>query len=508
MEEQINHIEELEGLNTELEGFISDLKGREEGYSSRIADLEAALAETKAQAVSFASALQEARAALVGETSRSAALSSERDYLASKLESVSRLLDEEKGRSAEKDIFINSSRSAIRDREAESENIWKAMEEMKGELASERAAVRDREDRLQRAVKAREELERKLEQAARDAERSKDGFLLKIDLVKKELKEQTLRGEELGRGLAAAGARLDEALEDGERKEKLLAELRALAEKEALQKTASQKILDLSKEAEGLRGGRGKESAGYNRELAAALAERVRELETELSGRAADSLEKFRASQAALAEAQSALRRKEEENASLRAREGTSLKDLRDAEEKWKLSAVQLHDAVAKLRAAENENEINAGRITTIEAERDKFRAAALKAETAASLLADRQSLSRDGEDPGLMAALKEQASSYSELLSKYDGLLLANEALSREAESARAEAAALRARPGEAGAGRGQEKAGGAGIRTPCSGKRSSSWRRLAPHWRPWRGSATCCAAAVPPWARSMPAR
>jgi signal transduction histidine kinase len=459
MEEQVDHLEELEGLNSELDGFISDLKGREEGYSARIAELESGLAEAKAQAdmsaarlakqeAILSAALHEARSMLVKETSKAAALSSERNDLASKLETVSRLLDEERGRSAEKDIFISSSRSAIKDKEAESEKIWKAMEELKTELAAERAAVKDRELKLQKSSKAAEALEQRLEAAARDAERSEQGFQLKIDLVKKELREQTLRGEELARSLAAAGARLDEALDEAEHREKLLAEARAaLAEKEALLKAANQKIRALTKEAEDLRGGRGRENTERSREITAALTERVSELETALSENAAESLEKFRASQSALSDSQSALRKKEEENASLRAREGSLLKDIQDAEEKWKLSAVQLHNAVSKLRAAENDNEIMAGRVKTLESERDKFRAAAIKAEATAAALAAEESKARDGEAAGMLAALEEQSAKYAELLKKYDDAVLANEAAARESSAVRAESEALRAR-------------------------------------------------------------
>jgi signal transduction histidine kinase len=447
MEEQVSHLEELEGLNSELEGFITDLKGREEGYSSRITDLEERLAELKGQAEASAAALHETRNALVREISKAAALASERDELASKLEAVSRLLDEEKGRSAEKDVFISSSRSAVRDKEAEAERIWKSMEELKTELASERAAVRDRDAQLQKAAKVREALEQKLQQAARDAERSEQGFLQKINLVKKELKDQALRGEELQRGLAAAGTRLDEALEEAAHKEKLLAGARAaLAEKEAQLKAAGQQIRALAKEAGELRGGRGRDDADRARALAASLADRVKELEADLAESGADSLEKFRASQSALADTQSALRRKEEENASLRAKESSMLKDLQDAEEKWKLSEVQLHNAVSRLRAAENDNEISEGRIKTLEAERDKFRAAAVKAEALFSRLAAQEALARDGEAAGLMAALGEQSAKYAELLRKYDDLVLAGEAAAREAAELRELAARLEA--------------------------------------------------------------
>ena len=459
MEDQVSHLDELEGLNSELDGLLSDLKGREESSVSRISELEvkleaaksradAAAAALSSQEAALSGALNEAKAALRNEISRSTALASEREDLASRFESVSRLLEEEKARSSEKELFIKSSRSAIRDSKAESEKIWHAMEELKGELTLERAAVKDREAQLQRFAKVQEVLEGKLAQAARESARVEEGFNLKVDLVKKELNEQIKRSGELERSLAAAGRRLDEALEEMSHKEELLSSARSeLAEKEAILKSANLKIRELSKEAEGLRGGSRRENAALSRELAASMAARIAELEDALADNSAEHLERFRKSQAALTDTQAALRKKEEENAALRAREESLLRQVEDAEEKWKLSAVQLHNSVSKLRAAENENEITAGRIKTLEAERDKFRAAALKAEATASSLASQESEARDGEAAGLMAALEEQAARYTELLRKYDDLVLANESAVREKAGARSEAEALRAR-------------------------------------------------------------
>ncbi|OGR45572.1 MAG: hypothetical protein A2X35_04280 [Elusimicrobia bacterium GWA2_61_42] len=471
MEDQVSHLDELEGLNSELDGLLSDLKGREESSVSRISELEvkleaaksradAAAAALSSQEAALSGALNEAKAALRNEISRSTALASEREDLASRFESVSRLLEEEKARSSEKELFIKSSRSAIRDSKAESEKIWHAMEELKGELTLERAAVKDREAQLQRFAKVQEVLEGKLAQAARESARVEEGFNLKVDLVKKELNEQIKRSGELERSLAAAGRRLDEALEEMSHKEELLSSARSeLAEKEAILKSANLKIRELSKEAEGLRGGSRRENAALSRELAASMAARIAELEDALADNSAEHLERFRKSQAALTDTQAALRKKEEENASLRAKEGSALKDVQDAEEKWKLAAVQLHNAVSKLRAAENENEISAGRVKTLEAERDKFRAAALKAEATASSLASQESRARDGEAAGLMAALEEQAAKYTELLRKYDDVVLAGEAAAMEKAGLKAEADALRARltavdAGTAGAG------------------------------------------------------
>ena len=459
MEEQVGGIDDLKGFNSELEGFLSELHEKEESYSSRLVELEAELDNARFAADSSAArlteqeallsaSLQETRSALSEENIKVAALASERDDLVGRLESVSRLLDDEKARSAEKDLFINSSRSAVKDKEAEGEKVWRAMEELKAELVSERSSVKQKDAQLQTILKGRESLEHKLEQAARDSARSEEGFSLKLDLLKNDLKEQAKRTGELERKLTAAGSRLDDVLEDAVHKGKLLEESRAaLAEKEALLKAANLRARELSEEAEALRGGRGRENSERAREMAAALSARIEELELELAERSSEGLEKIRLSQAALSSALSENRKKDEELASLRGRENSFLKDIEDAEEKWKLSTAQLHNAVSKLRAAENENEISSGRIKNLETERDKFRAAAMKAEAAASEMASREALARDGEAAGLLAAMDEQAVKHSELLRKYDDLILSGEAVAREKAAARTEAESLRAR-------------------------------------------------------------
>jgi len=459
MEEQVSHLRELEGLNSELDGFLAELKGREENYSVRVGDLqaqldaaraqaEAASARLEAQEATLSAALQKAKRDLIAEISKAADLTGERDSLAAKLETVSRLLDEEKVRSSEKDLFIKSSRSAIKDKEAETDKIWRAMEELKAELAAERAAVAEREAQIQRHIKAQEALEQKLAQAGREAARLEEGFNLKIDLVKKELKDQAARTADVERALSAAGARLDEALDETAHKERLLAEARAaLAEKEAALKAAGAKVRELVSEAEGLRAGRSRGTEELDREIAASLSAKVQELEDALARNSSESLDRFRKSQEALNDARAALRKKEEENAALRGREDSLRKDVEEAEEKWKLASVQLHNAVSKLRAVENAGEISEGRIKTLEAECERLRAAAMKAEALASSLASRESEVRDGEAASLMTALEEQAAKYTELLKKYDSLALAREAAATEKNAALAEAEALRAR-------------------------------------------------------------
>ncbi|MDP2866079.1 MAG: hypothetical protein Q8O90_07545, partial [Elusimicrobiota bacterium] len=246
--------------------------------------------------------------------------------------------------------------------------------------------------------------------------------------------------------LAAAGARLEDALDEVGKKEKLLAEANAvLAEKDAQLKDANLQLKALTKEFSEVKSGSGHENIQRARELAASMAARVEELENAMSEAAARSLEKFRASQAELSGAKTALRVREEENAGLKARETSLLGELSDAEEKWKLASAQLHNAVSRLRNAENENEIALGRLKSVEEERNKFRAAAIKAETASAAMAAQESRARDGEASGLIAALEEQAATYTALLRKYDDVVLLNETLAREKAGDKAEAASLR---------------------------------------------------------------
>jgi len=457
MEDQVNHINDLEGLNSEMEGFLSALHGREEALADRINDLEKELSGARASSeaamgrfaqkeASLSATLTELRALLSQENLKTMTAVSERDDLARRLETAGHLLDDEKSRSAEKELYISSSRSVLKDKEAESEKIWRTMEELKAELVIERAAVKDREAQIQKYIKLREGLESRLEQAAQENARSEEGFALKVELLKNELHEQSRRAEDLEHKLVSAAARLDEALAETAHKEKLFSEARAsLVEKESVLKDANQRIRDLARELEAVKGGGGRESVEQAREIAESLSARVEELEAQLAESAARSLEKFRVSQAALSDAQSALRAKEEENSSLRARENTLLRELSDAEEKWKLASAQLHNAFSKVRSAENENEINSGRLKTLEEERNKFRAAAIKAEAASSAMASQESLARDSEAAGLMAALAEQAAKHTGLLRKYDDLILANEGLTAEKNAALVEVEALR---------------------------------------------------------------
>ncbi|HCC48440.1 MAG TPA: hypothetical protein DEQ38_10055 [Elusimicrobia bacterium] len=440
-------------LASERDGLLRQLSDSAELYeeekaASARADeaLKEARAAAKDKAAELGAVIEQLKISIADSEAKAAALASERDGLLRKLEAEARLLDGEKARSAEKEQLINRARADLKGKDEEIDKILRGVEELKADLTIERANVKDRELQLQKAAKIREALEKKLELASQENTRSEEGYLLKVDLVKKELREQGRRAEELERKLAAAGARLEDALGETVKKEKMISELSAaLAEKEAQLKDANQKLKEITKEFTEIKGGAGHENAARAREVAAAMAARVEELENSLAQASAHHMEKFRSLQIELSSVKADLRSKEEENAFLRAREDTISKELGDAEEKWKFATAQLNNSASKLRNAENENEIILGRLKSVEEERDKFRAAAIKAETASAAMAARESKARDGEAAGLMAALEEQAAKYTELLRKYDEVALLNETFAREKAGLKAEAESLR---------------------------------------------------------------
>lgn len=409
MEEQIGaHISDLENLNSELDGFLSDLHGRERSLSARIGELEAQVFAAK-------------------------------DYAATEML-----------RFAQKESSITSAMEAaqasLKASEEESGRRLKTIEGLNADLLIARGALKETEGKLLKAERLREDLEKKFDQALRENSRSEDGFLLKLELVKKEMREQAKRADDLERKLAAAGARLEGALEDAAHAEKSLAGANAdLAAAEARLKEAEQKVAELSREVAEFRSGSLQENAARARETAVALAARVEELENSLSENASRHMDKFRAVQAELSSVKAELRAKSEENAALLAREHSAAKELGEAEEKWKFATAQLHNAASRLRNSENELEITQGRMKSLEEERDKFRAASIKAEAAASALAAQEAQARDGEAAGLMAALEQQSAKFTELLRKYDDQVLLNEALAREKAAAKTDADSLR---------------------------------------------------------------
>ncbi len=177
MEEQASRINGLESLNSELDGFLSERHAREEALCARVKALEA-------EALSF---------------------------------------EREKVKFTENERRMREELSGFKNKDGEIDRLRREAGELKAGLALERGNANDSEARLREISKQKEGFERSLEQAAQENSRSEEGYLLKIELIKKELSEHSRHTKELELKLAAAESRLDHDLEEAGRKEKMLA---------------------------------------------------------------------------------------------------------------------------------------------------------------------------------------------------------------------------------------------------------------------------------------------
>ncbi|PIU20721.1 MAG: hypothetical protein COT18_00760, partial [Elusimicrobia bacterium CG08_land_8_20_14_0_20_59_10] len=146
MEEQING---LEGLNSELECFISDLHGREETLSARVKALEEELSAARSSAdagmnhmaqkeASLSLALEQVRASLLRESSKVVALTSERDELSRRLEADECLIEESKTALSEKEALLKGARAAAK---SKADELSAAIAEAGASLLSEGSKV-------------------------------------------------------------------------------------------------------------------------------------------------------------------------------------------------------------------------------------------------------------------------------------------------------------------------------------------------------------------------------
>ncbi len=166
MEESVNQIIDLEGLNSELDGLLSDLHGREEALSARVKILEEELSEARAAAssavsciaekeTSFFSVLEDLRALLREERAKVSAVSSERDGLLGQLRDSASLLEEERAAFSEKDALIERLKRAV-----EQERTEKAEGELRAENVH--ALLRAKQEDFMHAQKLVEQLRDKL----------------------------------------------------------------------------------------------------------------------------------------------------------------------------------------------------------------------------------------------------------------------------------------------------------------------------------------------------------
>ncbi|PIU20516.1 MAG: hypothetical protein COT18_01785 [Elusimicrobia bacterium CG08_land_8_20_14_0_20_59_10] len=145
MEEQISQISDLEGLNSELECFISDLHGRAEALSARVKVLEEELSSARAlvnnltqKEGSLSAALEKLRSSQLSESAKVSELSLERDTLARQLETVSARLEKSQVLAAEKEKLLKEVRASAKE---ESAKLSAAIEELHASLNKETSRV-------------------------------------------------------------------------------------------------------------------------------------------------------------------------------------------------------------------------------------------------------------------------------------------------------------------------------------------------------------------------------
>jgi chromosome segregation ATPase len=204
MEEEGLNFSGLEGLDEELELFLSDVRSRERDHSARIVELEAEVRrrdeEARAAAAGLAasessrlsaekeyySRLGSLREALAERDAASSRLALKAEELSARAASLEKELERERAASREKDVYIQSAKSAVRSRDAEFEKVCRLLEEARAETDAWKARTAELDSRLADAAGENKALAleiRKLENSLRQAA---VGFRQKLDLVKRE----------------------------------------------------------------------------------------------------------------------------------------------------------------------------------------------------------------------------------------------------------------------------------------------------------------------------------
>jgi len=194
----------LEGLDEELEQFLSDVRSRERNHSARIVELEAEVRrrdeELKALEAGLAaaessrlSAEQEAcarlgslRAELSERDAASSRLALKAEELSARITSLEKELERERSASREKDVYIQTAKSAVKGRDAEFEKVWRMLEEARAETASWKARTAERDARLEAAAGENKALALEIRKLNNSLQQAALGFSQKLALVRRE----------------------------------------------------------------------------------------------------------------------------------------------------------------------------------------------------------------------------------------------------------------------------------------------------------------------------------
>ncbi|MDQ7773590.1 MAG: ATP-binding protein [Elusimicrobiales bacterium] len=387
----------LEGLDAEIDRLLEEVQSKEKVYSARVALLEDELKRRDEEARALSSRLAEAekawfarerelkdsarslKDALSERDAAAADLALKAEELSKKIASLEKSLEKERNASREKDVYIQSAKSAVKGRDAEVEKIWRMVEEARSEIASWKAQTAERDSRLEAAAAENRALALEIQKLNNSLQQAAQGFRHKLDLVKKEAEAAVL--------------------------EKSSALVRISAAEEAMNERAAsmEKLAARARQLE--------ETLAVRESRLAELEDRLKFFET-----APQSAEKASAETAAL-------RRKERLVSELTARVAALEKDLTSAEEDRARLAERVHASEAGLRSAREELAGSSARIKALESERDSFKKLSAEAQEMAAAISEKAGKEDTEKLSRIAESLRQEHARYSQALSRAEEL-------------------------------------------------------------------------------------
>ncbi|KAF0126274.1 MAG: hypothetical protein FD154_1251 [Elusimicrobia bacterium] len=400
----------LEGLDAEIDRLLEEVQSKEKVYSARVALLEGELKRRDGEVHTLSARLAEsektwfARERELKEKGRSlkevlaerdaaaADLTLKAEELTKKIASLEKSLEKELTANREKEVYIQSAKSAVKGRDAEVEKTWRMLEEARSEIASWKAQTSERDSRLEAAAAGNQALALEIQKLNNSLQQAAQGFRHKLDMVRKEAESAVL--------------------------EKSSALVRVSAAEEAMNERAA------SMEKLAVRARQLEETLAVRESRLAELEDRLKFFET-----VPQSAEKASAETAAL-------RRKERLVSELTSRVASLEKDLTSVEEDRARLAERMHVSEAELRAAREELAGSTARLRALESERDSFKKLSAEAQEMAAAISeksgreDTEKLSKIGE------SLRQEHVRYSQALSRAEELATRYAALEADHEA------------------------------------------------------------------------
>ncbi|MBI4802511.1 MAG: hypothetical protein HY796_08315 [Elusimicrobia bacterium] len=288
--------------------------------------------------------IKELKEELIAGNSENEKLRNEVQELKSRLNQALETCAEEQNKGKERDIFAQSARSALKDKEQETARIWHILEETKLELSREKAKITAKDTAIENLQKVKQNLELETSKLSVALRQGEQGFYDKAELLKKELKEKERLGYEFERKLGVAEKRLNEALEEAVAREKILSALRreqeetqaCLMEFEGKSRELEQELQIMVSKAQ--KSGAEQKLDGLleaRDEINKNLTRKIKSLEEALSAVHGEYAGLLKAAEDEKTGVLVELKRSEEETAAVRDRQRSLEHELGDTAEKW-----------------------------------------------------------------------------------------------------------------------------------------------------------------------------